>query len=68
MGRGEIEYNDPRVPPSVKDGRRGGVGESGGQGDILESGLKGGDGPTPGKNDIGASVNEHVSTAVKAGT
>lgn len=61
MGRGEIDYNDPRVPPSVKQGRTGGVGEAGGQGDILESGLKGGTGPLPEPDAVEGSVNEVVS-------
>lgn len=67
MGKGELDYNDPRVPPSVKMGRTGGVGEAGGQGDILESGFKGAAGTLPDKGDVSASVSETVSKAVGAG-
>jgi hypothetical protein len=61
MGRGEIDYNNPRVPPSVKQGRTGGVGEAAGQGDILECGLKGGAGPLPAPDATDGSVNTVVS-------
>lgn len=61
MGHGEIEPNEPRVPPSVKDGRKGGIGECDGQTDVLESGLKGGAGSMYSPDDLSASVNEKVS-------
>lgn len=61
MGKGEIDYVNPQPPPSVKQGRAGGVGEAGGQADVLESGLKGATGPLPSPDDTSASVNEKVS-------
>lgn len=62
MGRGESgDYTVSQPPPSVTEGRTGGVGEAGGQGDILESGLKGAEGPLPGVTDLSASVNEKSS-------
>lgn len=65
MGRGELgQYTDAPSAAGTK-GARGGLEQCDGQSDVLESGLKGAAGGTPGPDETGAAVNQPVSPARK---
>lgn len=65
-GPGEMSHLEATVPPSVKQGGRGGVEQADGQTDIMESGLKGGAGETPAANAAAGTINQPMTKAVQS--
>ena len=64
MAIAELQEHDSTPPDTVRDGRRGGVGEAANQSQILDSTDKG---YTPSADGTEGSVNQKLSVAVGSG-